>query len=266
LEKPMLEPIAFGDEQLDSDLREIIGPWEHYSIQAASVEPYINRPAEDAPNGVISFSEAAVVIDGRRFRIIGAIPMIEAFAVCKKASLTFPAAVVVAVLGLGLVDVTNRFLENRSPIGRNNGNPIVERRQSIPAETIRSIALKPSVFSPKVALKWQATGARVGLAEPDLNRKLVKYRKADLFETKADRVPVLAHTPSRENVVNYAEITPLAKTPQDLVTMSSQPKQVARNVSEHAQTEGSSDALANNIALAHNRRDSIEALRSLRRQ
>lgn len=262
----MLEPIAFGDEQLDADLREIIGPWKRYPIQTASVERYISRPPEDASNGVISFSEAAVVINGRPFRIIGAIPMIEAFAACKKASLTFPAAIVVAVLGLGLVDVTKRSLESRSPIERSHGNPIVERRQSIPAETVRSIALGPPVSGPKPAFNWLTKGAPVRLAEPHLTRKLVKYHKVDLFKTKLARATVLAHAPLSENIVDYAEVAPLANAPQALVTMSSQPAQVASNVSEHTQTEGSSDDLASHIARARNRRDSVEALRFLRRQ
>lgn len=261
----MLKPIAFGDEQLDADLREILGPWKRYSIQTASIGTHINHALEDASNGSISFSEGTVVLDGRPFRIIGAIPIIEVLAACKKASLTIPVAVVVAILGLGLGNVTKRSLEDSS-LERSNGNLIVESRQSIPAKTIRSITLEPPVFSSKAAPNWQSRDPQAGLAKQHPTQNLVNKPKTDFFSTKVTRLTVLARAPLREDIADDVKDTPIVNTTRDLETSSSQSAQLANDGLKSAQAEGSLDATASNIARARNRRDSVEALRFLRRQ
>jgi len=263
----MLEHIAFGDEQLDADLQKIIGPWERYPMLKMASEIHVNRPAKkDIPTDAFSFSETSVIIDERPFRIIGAIPKIEAFAASKKGSLTITAALIVAVLSLGLVDVIKHSLENRWPIETSNGTHIVQKRQGSSAKTILSVAVEPLVLGPGAALNQRATGARVELAKTNLNRKPVKYHKAVLSEAKVARVPELGHTSSTPVAVDYAGNPPLVKEAQFSAPLGSQPPQVESNVSESIPREGSSAAFASNIARDRNRRDSVEALHLLRRQ
>jgi hypothetical protein len=265
----MAKPVAFADEQIDADLWQIVGPWDH--VQQRPYRDSIRSRSRVAP--VLADPDKLPFSIGDEIGSAGKSSFPHSVGgSCRKSLVrrlvlqrsAIIMATVVAALGAGLYALTNDVTEQQKAVASqsasNSAKTVVQARvgnqPTYPREiTILEQATKPPFALPKTSGSEFTKRAAQGLP---INKG--PKRKA----SGVGRLAIAKHNTLKSKA--SADEPFLTSLPYDFVGLISTKASPSNSLLEepNSTTEATTPSTKENSVT--DRRDSVQAMRSLRRQ
>jgi hypothetical protein len=259
----MAKPVAFADEQIDADLWQIVGPWD--DVQQRTYRDSIRSRSRVAPvrsgQDKVPFSIRDEIGSGGESSLPHSVPgsrrksLVRRLASQRSAMIM---ATVVAALGAGVYALTTDVTEQQKAVASqsasNSARTVVQARVGNRPAYPREIAILERATEPPFALP-KTLGLEV------TNRAAQgKKRKAEAV----GRLSIAKHNTLRSSPSAGEPL--LTSLPQDFTILNTIKTSPSSNVLEESNSVAEATTFTNKENSATARRDSVQAMRSLRRQ
>lgn len=266
---------AFDDEQLDADMQDILGPWNFEEREATANNANVFRPALGSSKDSISAAGVAGELlygEPGAFSATTAKRGYPAFNLSAKALTSFYssrpmlmlAVTTVVTAGLGMLGATADLWGGRAPSslqGKRDGPKISEPTSS---PIVSNVAIQTPDREPINKASASTQLNRVVAVDIFPARKAGSSSTPEPVKLQSKQSPGLKQSASSANMV--VRHPSLVETTQDLVVSEFLTASQTSNVPEVAAKEDASSGSAIQVDTGRARRDSVAALRSLRRQ
>jgi len=265
----MANPVAFADEQIDADLWQIVGPWDHVqqrtyrdSIRSRSriapvqagqdkVPFYIGDEIEPAGKSSLPHS-----VSGSRGK-----SLVRRLASRRSAMIM---ATAVAALGASLYALTTDVTEQQKAVASqsasNSAKTVVQARVGNQPTYPREITILERATEPPFALPKTSSLEVTDRAAQGLPINKGTKRKA----AAVGRLSIAKHSTLRSN--SSAGDPVLTSLPQDFAALNAIKTSPSSRLLEESNSAAEAAIFTNKENSATARRDSVQAMRSLRRQ
>jgi hypothetical protein len=265
----MAKPVAFADEQIDADLWQIVGPWD--DVQQRTYRDSIRSRSRVAPvrsgQDKVPFSIRDEIGSGGESSLPHSVPgsrrksLVRRLASQRSAMIM---ATVVAALGAGLYALTTDVTEQQKAVASqsasNSAKTVVQARVGNRPTYPREIAILERATEPPFALP-KTSGLEVTnrAARALPINKGTKRKAAGVGRLSIAKDNTLRSSPSAGEPL-------LTSLPQDFAGLNTIKTSPSSNLLEESNSAAETTTFTNKENSATARRDSVQAMRSLRRQ
>jgi hypothetical protein len=276
VEKLLMENLAaFDDEQLDADMQVILGPWIFEEREATANNANDFRPALGSLKGNIS---AAGVTGELLYGEPGTFSATKAkrgypvsnlsgkalTSFCRSRPMLMLVVTTVVTAGLGMFGETTNLSGGRAPSslqGKRDGPKISEPTSS---PIVSNVAIQTPDREPINKASAPTQLKRVVAVDISPARKAGSLSAPEPVKPQNKQFPGLKQSASSSNMV--APQPSLVETPQDLMVSGFSTASQSSNIPEVVAEEDASSGSAIRVTTGRDRRDSVAALRALRKQ
>lgn len=271
----MAKPVAFGDERLDADLWAILGPWDQKVQDHKFGNRSVGCPSPCIEIGKVSREEAASDSHDDASATAGAItsnrPQHTPISISKISAYKFfpclmatGAAILIAIYGLGHPVLTeDAFKEKRaiSVQGKSVSRTSIDQMSNgIEDDASKQLAVHDHIarFTPLAREKYEA----VLVSHPTKISSTYKSNKR--LPLRHRNLSAIRRVVLHPNTSGYE--SSIAMTHRIIAPAESPKSQPLQNVPELPETNSTSTRSLDQIVNERDRRESVRAIRSLRRQ
>ncbi len=265
----MAKPVAFADEQIDTDLWQIVGPWDH--VQQRTYRDSIRSPTRVAPvrsgQDKVPFFIRDEIGSGGESSLPHSVPgsrrksLVRRLASQRSAMIT---ATVVTALGAGVYALTTDVTEQQKAVASqsasNSARTVVQARVGNRPAYPREIAILERATEPPFALPKTSGLEVTNRAAQGLPINKGTKRKA----AGVGRLSIAKHNTLRSSPSAGEPL--LTSLPQDFAILNTIKTSQSSNLLEESNSVAEATTFTNKENSATSRRDSVQAMRSLRRQ